>query len=296
MNPFKRSAKKSSRAQAAALFPDFAARASRPLDPTAQVQLKLMYRHWLDTGAPLPPLRETGFQCFSQTDEDGILLFIFSVIGAPTKTCVEICAGDGLECNTANLILHHGWDGLLVDGDEILSAKARRFFATHPATYVHPPAVVRAWVTRANVNALLREHGFDGELDLLSLDMDGIDYWIWDAIEVVQPRVVVVEYQDILGPERSVTVPYQEDFRVQSNAGADDFFGASLPAFAKLAARKGYRLIGCNRLGYNAFFLRTDLGPQIPNAAIADCFTHPKVRAGMAQRAPLVAHRPWQEV
>jgi hypothetical protein len=84
-------------------------------DPVAQVHLMLTYRRLLDERRPLPPLSEVGFKCYSQTDEDGILLFLFSVLGAGDKLCVEVCAGDGIECNTANLILCHGWHGLLVD-------------------------------------------------------------------------------------------------------------------------------------------------------------------------------------
>jgi hypothetical protein len=178
----------------------------------SQIQLHLTYRTLVEEKRPLPRFSEVGFQCNSQTDEDGILLFLFSVIGTLNKLCVEICAGDGIECNTANLILRHGWHGLLIDGDKGNVRRGSGFFSRSRLTYVFPPRFICSWVTKANVNDLLSENGFSGEIDLLSLDLDGIDYWIWEAIERVTPRVVVLEYHDILGPDRAWTVPYADDF------------------------------------------------------------------------------------
>jgi hypothetical protein len=241
-----------------------------------------------------------GFSCYSQTDEDGILLYIFSVIGTSNRLCVEICAGDGIECNAANLLINHGWHGLLVDGDTNHIARGKRFYATLKATRIYPPKLVQAWVTRDHVNDLIAKNGFSGEVDLLSLDLDGVDYWIWDAIDVIDPRVVVLEYQDILGPERSWTVPYSDDFNSSRYSMTDampNFAGASLGAFVKLARRKGYRLVGVNRYGFNAFFVRDDVGLEaLPEIGVATCFTHPKVLEGMHHRFPLVADLPWVEV
>ena len=105
------------------------------------------------------------------------------------------------------MILNHGWHGLLVDGNERRVERGARFYARSPHTYVYPPRFVCSWVTRGNVNALLTANGFAGPIDLLSLDLDGIDYWVWEALDAVQPRVVVVEYQDFLGPDRALDRP-----------------------------------------------------------------------------------------
>lgn len=253
-------------------------------------------------GPPDPrPLREHGFSCFSQTDEDGILLYLFAVLGTTNRLCVEICAGDGIECNTANLIVNHGWHGLLVDGARENIDRGTQFYSSLPDTRIYPPHLAHAWVTRDSVNDLVRNHGFEGEIDLLSLDLDGVDYWIWDALEIISPRVVVTEYQDILGPDRSWTVPYSDDFDAShypmSPGGVPTFAGASLRAFTMLASGKGYRLVGVNRYGYNAFFVRNDVaGDTVPAVDVADCFSHPKVIEGMAERFPLVADLPWVEV
>ena len=100
----------------------------------------------------------------------------------------------------------------MVDGNEAAVKQGQVFYQRNPSTNVYPPAFVHSWVTRDNVNDLLIENGFEGEIDLLSIDLDGTDYWIWNAIKVINPRVIVVEYQDIIGPDRSVTVPYSDDF------------------------------------------------------------------------------------
>ena len=223
-----------------------------------------------------------------------------ALIGAGRKLSVEICAGDGLERNTANLILNHGWHGLLIDGEQSNVDRGNRFFASARETYIYPPCFVRAWVTSGTVNQLLTANGFAGEIDLLSLDLDGVDYWIWKAIDVVTPRVVVVEYQDILGPERAWTVPYSDDFssqRYPTTTGLPNFAGASLSAFVKLGRERGYRLVGVNRYGFNAFFVRNELCDDLlPEIATTECFTHPKVVWGMRERFPTVAHFPWIEV
>ncbi len=269
-------------------------------DAAAQLQLKFTYKALAETGKALPPLSEAGFKCFSQADEDGILLYIFSIIGTVNKKSVEICAGNGIECNTANLIIHHKWTGLLVDDNQTLVDQGLEFYRKNPNTHVFPPKFVKAWVTRDNVNDIIRQNGFEGEIDLLSIDMDGVDYWIWKAIDVIEPRVVVVEYQDIIGPDRALTVPYSDNFNAYSyptTNGMPNFCGASLAAFAKLATAKGYRLVGCNQYGYNAFFIRNPVGEvEIPEIPIRECFKHAKVRWGIQERFPTVRDFPWVEV
>jgi hypothetical protein len=269
-------------------------------DAATQIGLTLSYRAVLEAQRPLPRFDEVGFRCHSQTDEDGILLFLFAVLGVTNKRCVEICAGDGVECNTANLILNHGWNGLLVDGDERNVERGLRFYGRSRRTYVYPPEFLQAWVTRDSVNDLLRSRDFAGAIDLLSLDMDGIDYWIWEALDAVTPRVVVLEYQDILGPDRCWTVPYADDFRASDypmTGGQPDFAGASLAAYVKLGRRKGYRLVGTNQYGYNAFFVRNGLRDELlPEIDAHACFGHPKVVRGMRERFPRVERLPWVEV
>jgi hypothetical protein len=271
------------------------------LSAVAQRQLWVDYRLASPEDIRRLSLRDVGFKVLSQTDEDGIILFLLALIGDPKKTSVEICAGAGQECNTSNLILNHYWHGLLVDGDAGQVARGRAWYRKHPATYAYPPAFAHAWITSDNVNEVVASHGFTGEIDLLSIDVDGVDYWLWEALSVVQPRVVVIEFQCSLGAGRACTVPYADDFRASDYPKTDgwlpNFAGASLPAMVKLGRRKGYRLVGCNTLGFNAFFVRGDLLTDlVPTASAESCLRHPRVQWSIRERAPTVADLPWQDV
>jgi hypothetical protein len=271
------------------------------IDQATQVLLRLKYRELAASSlalatdlALLPSFADVEFRCFSQNGEDGILLYLFSLIRTTTRRCVEICCGNGIECNTANLIVNHGWTGLLIDGDEGSLREGRRFYKRCRDTWDYPPALVASWVTRANVNDLLATHGFgpgtEG-IDLLSLDMDGIDYWVLEAM-AVRPRAIVLEYNTEMGPERAVSVPYRDDFVSETPGHA----GASLPAFVKLLRGRGYRLVGCQSYGFNAFFLRGDVGVQFfPEIRATDCFGHPKAQAALRRGAEL-ARLDWVEV
>ena len=142
----------------------------------------------------------------------------------------------------------------MVDGhQEHMVQVARRF----PMT-----TAIAAWVTRENINGLITEHGYAGEIDLFSLDLDGNDYWIWEAVTVSSPRVVILEYNSMFGPDRAVTIPYDPHFDRHRHHSM--YYGASLQALTRLNARKGYRLVAVEPSGVNAFFLRHDVATHIP--------------------------------
>ncbi len=185
----------------------------------------------------------------------------------------------------------------MFDGNKELIEKGKRFYARCPDACIWPPKLVHAWITTANVNSLIEEHGFAGDIDLLSLDMDGIDYWVWQAIDSINPRVVVLEYNNLLGPDVSLTVPCKPDFRSAAEDGHVNYYGASLPAFVKLGKQKGYRLVGCERYGFNAFFVKAGIGEDVlPEVPISTCFEHPYTLHAMEVRRLKVAHRAWVEV
>jgi hypothetical protein len=225
-------------------------------------------------GAPRLTLSDVEFRTFSQNGEDGALLYIFSLIGTTNRQVVEICAGNGVECNAANLLITHGWKGLLVDGDERNVTFAREMYRLFQDTFIRPPAIASSWVTAENVNDLIASHGFSGEIDLLSLDIDGIDYWLWKAITIVQPRVVVLEYNGVWKAEHAVTVPYDPKFALDSSR-TPYYCGASLGAFAKLGRTLGYRFVGAPRSEINAFFVRNDVGLDVlPEVDLRTGLTH----------------------
>jgi len=268
-----------------------------PLQAVNQKSLSTQYKQYYHSKCTPLTFRDVGFRVHSQHEEDGILLFIFSLIGTSSMRCVEICAGDGRECNTANLIINHRWIGLLSDGNKKNTEKAKKFYAVNLDTQHWPPTIIREWITKSNVNRIIQENGFSGEIDLLSLDVDGVDYWLWEEISCISPRVVVLEFNHLWGPDASVTVPYQDDFVAEFTQYGSDYAGASLQAFIKLSRKKGYRLVGTNAIATNAFFIRDDISCDwLPEIDAATCFDHPRAQFGMKHRLPSVKNKEWMEV
>lgn len=204
-------------------------------------------------------LKQKEFSAYSQNGEDGLLLYIFSEIGTTNKTTIEFGIGNGKQCNSANLILNFGWQSLLIEGNKSGTEAADKYYNSHPSTRNNQVKIVNAFITKDNINELFSSSGVTGEIDLLSVDIDGNDYWVWEAIEVVQPRVVVIEYNASLGPERSVSVNYDPSFYRYDKHPSGWYHGASLKALTKLGSAKGYKLIGCDSYGVNAFFIRSDI-------------------------------------
>ncbi len=244
--------------------------------PAAKIglrRLQLDYRRALLAGEPLPSAWDTGFRVFSEFDEDGVALFLLAVGGSPTRRFVDIGAGDGVfASNTANLALNLGFDGLFIEADESRVRRGRRFYSRHPDTMVHPPVFAQAFVTRENVNDLITEAGFTGEVDLLSIDIDGNDYWVWEALEAVKPRLVIAEAHPELGREEWV-MPYDPQFDAHS-APAGTWMGASPAAMLRLAERLGYRPVAANVYGFNIFFARRDVAEQLPTIELDELFRH----------------------
>jgi len=265
------------------------------VDPGVQILLALHYKRLLREGGPLPTFDDVGFSSFSQNEEDGILLYLFSLIGTANKTCVELGAGDGMENNTANLIVNHGWTGLLVDGDAANVARGREFYQRCPTTFCFPPTFAQGWIDAEGIDALITTNGIHGEIDLLSIDIDGNDYWVWKAVESIRPRVVVVECHNIWTADRAVTIPYRRDFNKYDVH--PDYSGASLLALVKLGRAKGYRLVGCHRYGFNAFFVREGIAEAaLPEVAPETCLRHPQALRGQRTRLLEVKDLEWVEV
>jgi hypothetical protein len=262
-----------------------------------QVLLKQTYIANKQKGI-LPPLSTTGFRKYSQFEEDGLLLYVFSVIGEKSKRVVEICCGTGRECMSANLIINHGWDGLLFDGDKKLVESAKKFFLEQKDCQMRQPEVINTWITVENVNELIRANGFYGEIDLLSLDLDGNDYWIWEAINVISPRVCIFETSNMIPGDFSLTIPYDPKFFFSNkSAKLHDFRSASLLAMRNLSVKKGYRLIGGHRLGFNAIFMRNDIGLQeFPEVSIKEIHDNQFTRWLQEHHWPKVKNLPWVEV
>lgn len=248
------------------------------LSPTVQIQQRqqyLQYQKDAKTGS-LPKLAETGFRVFSQFEEDGKLLFIFSILGMTNKTFVEIGSDDGINSNCSNLAFHFGWYGLFIDGNANAIERGRHFYAKYPHSYMYQPKFLLSKVNKENINDLLKLEGFKGEVGLLSIDIDGFDYWVWDALEQVSPQVVIIETHNEFGMH-NIVVPYDKDY---SYPGKHPIYhGASPVAMTKLANKKGYRLVGANELGFNFIFVKNGLADElIPEVSVESCLQHPSVK------------------
>jgi hypothetical protein len=197
-------------------------------------------------------LERYGFKVYSQFDEDGIIAEVFRRICAPNRTFVEFGVEAGLENNTLYLLLQ-GWRGLWIDGNAAHVAAIKSRFSD--VLREGKLSIADAFITAENINGLIAPFA-RGEIDLLSIDIDGNDYYVWEALDAVRPRVVVIEFNSKFPPPLSIA-PVYESNRVWS--GHDDYFGCSLEALVRLGRRKGYSLVGCNFVGVNAFFVRDDL-------------------------------------
>lgn len=249
----------------------------RTLVPTS-VRARKVTRKWRrkDT-SDWPPRALSGknglhryeYSLLSQNGEDGIIRYLFSEIGFQSRYFVEFGFG-ALQCNALRLMLHEGFRGLMMDG----SAEQCDFF-NRAAENMKIPGVraVNTFIDLENLESLFRDNDVPAEIDFLSIDVNGNDYWFWEKLECTSARVACIEYNAGIGPSLSWTIPYAADFE-RFNAHPSGFFaGASLKALETLGKKKGYRLVGCDSTGTNAFFLRDDIdAPQIPTLTAEEAF------------------------
>ena len=173
---------------------------------------------------------------------------------------VELGVEDYSESNTRFLLCNNNWRGLIID-----SGKSHiEFLARTGLDWRHQIDAVSAFVNRDNINELIANSGIRGDIGLLSVDIDGNDYWVLEALDVVSPRILIVEYNSTFGPEAAVTIPYDESFRREATHYSNLYWGASIAALTRLADAKGYALVGGNSAGNNAFFVREDVLGALP--------------------------------
>lgn len=249
-----------------------------------------------------PPWQLKGkeVQVYSQNGEDGILLYLFSLIGVENRTSVNIGCG-GWTSNTLNLIKNFGWKGFEIDGSEkAIEVTKSHYIRELKSSQLTRVEFMRKWITRENINDILEQTGIDQDFDLLSVDIDGNDYYIWEAITTFKPRLVVMEYNAFLGPDRSISVIYDDSFDRKKKHSSTWYMGASLKAFQKLGRRKGYELVGCESNGVNAFFVRKDLlNERIPTVSPEEAYYphfQEMFRITPEQKEDLLNNMPYLEV
>ncbi len=219
-------------------------------------------------------LREVEFKVFSQWGEDGIIQFLINKVPIEHDTFIEFGVEDYTESNTRMLLMNDNWQGMVIDGsnDHIRYIKSDDIYWRYALTaQCH-------FITRDNINDIISRAGMKGDIGLLSIDIDGNDYWVWEAMDVVNPRIVICEYNSVFGSECAVTIPYDDKFHRTKAHYSNLYFGASLPALCILAERKGYDFCGSNSVGTNAFFVRKDLSHSIKTVTAKEGYVLSHVR------------------
>jgi hypothetical protein len=204
-------------------------------------------------------LGDVEFRVCSQWGEDGIIEWLCQRIPNISRSFVEFGVENFAEANARFLLENRGWRGLVMDGSATQMAGLRQ----DALYWRHDLTAVAAFITAENINRLITENGFAGELGILSVDIDGNDYWVLEAIDCVDPAIIICEINGVFGDLRAFTVPYRPDFHRMDAHYSGQYFGCSLAAVKLLCRRKGYTFLGTNTNGVNAFFVRNDLAGPI---------------------------------
>jgi hypothetical protein len=216
------------------------------------------------------------FQVFSQWNDDGLIQHLVRHVPIERSTFVEFGVESYRESNTRFLLQHNNWSGVIFDGGD-----AHRQFVYQQSEIGWRYAIDArtAFLTRETINEEFRKAGLCGDIGLLSIDVDGNDYWLWKAIDTVSPRIVICEFNSTFGPEHLITVPYSSEFSHVEAHYSRLYFGASLPALVELGKQKEHRFVGCESHGANAFFVREDVAGLLPSLAASEGWVRSRFRS-----------------
>ena len=200
-------------------------------------------------------LSDVEFQVYSQWGEDGIIDWLTNKFPEIPKSFLEIGTENYKESNTRFLLVNKNWDGFLIEADEaaVKDIKSQRVF------WKHNLRIENEFITKDNINTIIKKINVPKKIGLLSLDVDGVDYWILNKLSVLEPSIIVCEYNSLFGQKKSVTVPYIKSFIRSEEHYSNLYYGASIKAFVELMKKKNYFLIGTNSAGNNAFFIKKNL-------------------------------------
>jgi hypothetical protein len=219
-------------------------------------------------------IHDTEFKVFSQFGDDGIIQYLIHAIDIPHHSFIEFGVENYMESNTRFLLMHNNWKGLVIDSgkDNI------KFIRNHEIYWKHELTAVEQFITKENINTIISDSGFSGNTGIVSIDVDGNDFWIWKTINVVAPVVVIIEFNSGFGPNFSVTIPYSADFNRTKAHCSNLYWGCSLKALSLLAEEKGYFFIGCNSSGNNAYFIRKDKIGRLKPLTVAEGYVESRFR------------------
>ena len=199
--------------------------------------------------------RDFEFKVYSQWGEDGIIDYLVQHVPITSRSFIEFGVENYTEANTLFLLKHRYWRGLVIDG----SAENINFIKKSPVYWRFDLRAEAKFITNDNINEIIRRNGLQGELGLLSVDIDGNDYWVWESINCINPCIIVAEYNSLFGAKAKLATPYKNDFFRSDADPTNMYYGASIAALNHLAESRGYSLVAGNSAGNNVFFVRNDL-------------------------------------
>lgn len=237
-------------------------------------------------------LEEVEFQVYSQFGEDGIIQWLIHNVEIAEKTFIEFGVENYMESNTRFLMMNNNWSGLVIDGDEENIDYLKRW----EHFWKYDLQAVAEFITKDNINQIITDAGFSGDIGILSIDVDGNDYWILNAIHCVQPRILICEYNNIYGNEAMVSVPYDAAFFRTEKHYSNLYYGASIAAFRDWAEKNNYYYMGSNSAGHNAFFVRKDCIKRDMVPLNANVFVQRKYRESSGKNGELTFLRRDEEL
>lgn len=228
-------------------------------------------------GRKIINFEDVELRIFSQFGEDGIIQYLIQNVKIQNKIFIEIGCGNFEESNTRFLLENNNWKGVIFDKEsdhlKFLSSDKGKIIK-----YTHDIIPVMAQIEPDNVNSEIKKTGLSGDIGLLSIDIDGVDYWVLRSIEIVSPRIIVLEYNSVFGNFYSATIPYSRNFDRMKAHFSGLYFGASLKAFVELLEKKSYVFVGSNSTGNNAFFVRSDVISNIKKTTLSKGYVASKYR------------------
>lgn len=228
-------------------------------------------------------VQDAEFKVFSQWGEDGIIQYLTQRVQIESPVFIEFGVESYRESNTRFLLINNNWSGLVIDG----SQKNIDYIKSDPIYWKYNLKADCAFITCENINQLIVRNGLSGDIGLLSVDIDGNDYWVWNAIDTINPCIIVCEYNSLWGFRDAVSTPYDAGFMRGSKHYSNLYYGASIKALNDLAIAKGYSLVCGNSAGNNVFFVRNDLLGNLKPVDIEDAWVQSQFRESRDQKGKL---------
>lgn len=254
------------------------------LNDLKEIQGKILTSQILDKGV-LKNIRQAEFKIYSQFGDDGIIQYLIQQvkIKPEEENFIEIGVENYKEANTRFLLINNNWRGLLIEG----SLEYVNTIKNDQIYWRHDLKVISQFVTKENINKTIQNNISTTNLGLLSIDIDGNDYWVWEELKVIKPVIVIIEYNSIFGNRLQVAVPYHKKFDRTKAHFSNLYWGASLSAYVKLGESKGYDFLGTNSTGNNAYFIRKDRLGNLKKATPREGYAESKYRESRDQNGNL---------